>query len=556
MRQSECRTDILIQISQTPFADRLELAALTRWSPSAVYRQMARLEQCGLIEPVTHTTPLIPTTRRFCLIARSVQVLPQETGSSISQLLRSTPVSEQWRRLILQRLDTAAILYRLTTTISEIAYPLQFQWFRAQPMDAMIELPDGRSVVIVRIGCTTDRTAMSKRLRRLDETLGVGAALIILPDELRLRHARRMLDGATLMSFLAVERDVLNAMADSQVWRVATASSRFSLRESLGYALPLRDRVIERPLSRVSLPGPLADVDAKSLSAAEQRALDLIGDWPWLRIDHLADLLNCGQRRSRQVLSALTRHKLVVSHRADGKSRLALSDNGIVHIARRDRAAVGTAKQRWSVEPQDSDRPFGWRNIVGTRSRQLLRHLKHTEAVHQFISQVAKQASERGHQFTQLDPPHRASRYFRYKGAVRSIHPDAYFELRIPNNREAFFLEYERRADRPSTMRDRLAPYLRYYSTRRPLEDHGLIPSVLVVFEDELSADHFLAFARAELSRRRVEVPLFVSSQDQVDGTGPLAQVWRTIRSQELSRPLYSLRRLRPALDHDSGCHL
>ena len=537
MMQSECQSDLLKQLSQTPFADRLELVALTGWSPSAVYRQTAQLEHCGLVGHLTHATQLTPTTRRCCLTAAGVAQLNQERGEGIPRLLRSTPVSEQWRRLILQRLDTAAILYRLTTKISEIEYPLQFHWFRAQPMDALIELPGERSIAPVRIGRTTDRTAMSKRLRRLDETLGVGAALIILPDEVRLRHARRMLDGATVMSFLAVERDVINADADSQVWRIASGSSRFSLRDSLSYALSARGGVIERPLTRVTMPQRLDVLGAKSLSAAEQRALDLIGDWPWLRIDHLADLLNCGQRRSRQVLNALTRRELVVSHRVAGRSRLALSDDGIVHIARRDRAAVGTARQRWSVEPQDSDRPFGWRNLVGARSRQLLRHLKHTEAVHQFVSQVARQASERGHEFTQLDPPHRASRYFHYEGVVRSIHPDAYFELMTSDGRQAFFLEYERRADRPSTMRDRLAPYLRYYSTRRPLEDHGLIPSVLVVFEDDPSADHFLALARAEISRCRVELPLFVSSQAAIDGSGRLSQVWRTVRSQELSRP-------------------
>ena len=518
--------------------DRLELAAFTGWAPSTVYLQMDQLEHHGLIENLTHTLRHIPATSRYCLTARGVQALSENTRMPLNKLLRQYPVSEQWRRLILQRLETAAILYRLTTMISKMEYPLQIHWFRAQPMDAMIELPGERSIALVRIGRTADRTAIGKRLRRLDEALGVGAVLIILPDEERLRHTRRMLDGATVMSFLAAERDVLNATADSQVWRIAAGSSRFSTREALGYALPLRDRVIERPLSRVSMPKPLADFAAKSLSAAQQRALDLVGDWPWLRTDHLADLLNCGQRRSHQVLNALTRHELVVSHRVDGRSRLALRDAGIVHIARRDRAAVGTAKQRWSVEPQDSDRPFGWRNIVGARSRQLFRHLKHTEAVHRFVSQVAKQASKSGHEVTQLDPPHRASRYFRYEGAVRSIHPDAYFELLTPDGRQAFFLEYERRADRPSTMRDRLAPYLRYYSTRRPLEDHGLIPSVLVVFEDELSADHFLTFARDELSRCRVEVPLFVSSQDQVDGTGPLSHIWRTVCSQELSRPL------------------
>ena len=538
MKQSECQVELLKQLSQTPFTDRLELAALTGWSPSTVYLQMDRLEQHKLVENLTHTLRHIPATSRYCLTARGVQVISDNTQTPFSKLLRQYPISDQWRRLILQRLDTSAILYRLTTTISKIAYPLQIHWFRAQPMDAMVELPDGRSIALVCIGRTSDRTAMSKRLRRLDETLGFGAALIILPDEVRLRHARRIVAGSTVMSLLAVEWDVLTAITDSQVWRVAAGSSRFSLRESLGYALPARERVIERPLLRVSLPRPLAVSNSKSLSAAEQRALDLIGDWPWLRTDHLADLLDCSQRRSRQVLNALTRHRLVVTHRVDRRSRLALSDAGIVHIARRDRAAIGTAKQRWSVEPQESDRPFGWRTLVGARSRQLLRHLKHTEAVHRFVSQVARQASERGHEFIQLDPPHRSSRYFRYEGAVRSIHPDAYFSLLTSDGRQAFFLEYERRADRPSTMRDRLAPYLRYYSTRRLLEDHGLIPSVLVVFEDELSADHFLTFARDELSRCRVEVPLFVSSQDQVDGTGPLSHIWRTVCSQELSRPL------------------
>ena len=528
MKQSKCQAELLKQLSQTPFADRLELAALTGWAPSTVYLQMDHLEHHELVEDLTHTLRHTPATSRYCLTARGVQALSENTRTPLSKLLRQYPISEQWRRLILQRLDTAAILYRLTAMISKIEYPLQIHWFRAQPMDAMIELPDGRSIALVCIGRTSDRTAIAKRLRRLDETLGFGAALIILPDEVRLRHARRILDGATVMSLLAVEWDVLTAIADSQVWRVATGSSRFSLREALGYALPLRDRVIERPLSRVSMPKPLADSEAKSLSAAEQRSLDLIGDWPWLRIDHLADLLDCGQRRSRQVLNALTRHELVVSHRVDGRSRLALSDDGIVYIARRDRAAVGTAKQRWSVEPQDSDRPFGWRNIVGARSRQLLRHLKHTEAVHQFVSQVAKQASERGNKFTQLDPPQRASRYFRYEGAVRAIHPDAYFGLLTSDGRPAFFLEYERRADRPSTMRDRLAPYLRYYSTRRPLEDHGLIPSVLVVFEEQLTADHFLAFAERERSRSNIEFPLLVSCRSELECDGPLGSAWRS----------------------------
>ena len=62
----------------------------------------------------------------------------------------------------------------------------------------------------------------------------------------------------------------------------------------------------------------------------------------------------------------------------------------------------------------------------------------------------------------QLDPPHRAARYFRYGGAVRSVHPDAFGLLRRGEEAWPFFLEWERRALHPSTMATRLAPYLRY----------------------------------------------------------------------------------------------
>ena len=46
-----------------------------------------------------------------------------------------------------------------------------------------------------------------------------------------------------------------------------------------------------------------------------------------------------------------------------------------------------------------------------------------------------------------------------------------------------FFLGWERRAVRPATMARRLAPYLRYYSSKWPMDDHGAVPVVLVVFD-------------------------------------------------------------------------
>ena len=126
----------------------------------------------------------------------------------------------------------------------------------------------------------------------------------------------------------------------------------------------------------------------------------------------------------------------------------------------------------------------------------------------------------------QLDPPFRASRYFRHAGGLRSVNPDAFGLLRRNDTPWPFFLEWERRAVRPSTMSERLAPYLRYYSSHRPTDDHGAQPVVLVVFHDELTVTHFLRVTGEGMDRARVEVPLLVSHRELVEREGPLGQAW------------------------------
>ncbi|MYF80932.1 MAG: hypothetical protein F4177_04020 [Chloroflexi bacterium] len=77
-------------------------------------------------------------------------------------------------------------------------------------------------------------------------------------------------------------------------------------------------------------------------------------------------------------------------------------------------------------------------------------------------------------------------------------------------------------------MAAKLAPYLRYYSSKRPLEDHGAPPLVLVAFDDPLAADHFLRVAREEQLRTGVPLPLRVSDRTALSQRGPLGSAWRT----------------------------
>ena len=79
-------------------------------------------------------------------------------------------------------------------------------------------------------------------------------------------------------------------------------------------------------------------------------------------------------------------------------------------------------------------------------------HHCYTGAVHRFGAALVRHACAFGWEVAQLDPPHRASRYFRHGDGLGSAHPDAFDFLRREGKTWAFFLEWERRAVRPVTL--------------------------------------------------------------------------------------------------------
>ena len=294
--------------------------------------------------------------------------------------------------------------------------------------------------------------------------------------------------------------------------------------------LPVEGRPARAVLpGEIDLDGPASDYLLPALlGPAEKRALDLLSDWPWASKRDMAGLMGVSTRWVSQLVARLDGFGLVSHSDGRGSRRLALSDRGLGQLARRDRTSVDTARRRWGVAPIDPLAPLTWRNVSGSRSRQLLRNVEHTGAVHWFLVALAAQARAAGWKVVQLDPPRRASRYFRHDGRLHSALPDAFRMLRHGNDTLPFFLEWERRAGRPVTMAGRLAPYLRYSSSPRPLDDHGAAPAVLVVFDDELAATHFLRVAREEMERAEVEVPLWVSHRAVLERIAPLGPAWQS----------------------------
>ena len=90
---------------------------------------------------------------------------------------------------------------------------------------------------------------------------------------------------------------------------------------------------------------------------------------------------------------------------------------------------------------------------------------------------------------------------------------------------------------RPGTMAARLAPYLRYYSSKQPLDDHGAWPLVLIVFDDYLVESNFHWVARREMERAIVDVPLWVFHTEILERVGPLGKAWR---NPDVLEPTYA----------------
>ena len=547
MTPDGCEAELLRRLASMPFLDRLEMAAVSGRSRGAVYKAADRLEEAGLAASVPHAAPLIPPTRRYCLTASGLHRLARDAGTTVDELLFRCPVSDQGRRVLLERLDSLGVVYRLASAISNAAFPIRFRWYRAMPMDAAITLPDGRTVAVVRQGLTADRTAFAKRTWRLRETFRPSAVLMLMSDEIRLRHARRIAAGSPSLTFLALESHAASAGAGNSIWRAPSGSALLDLRTALSHTRQRGAWPNEKPPERASLPEELSLDGTEQnppgwalpaiLKETDKRALDLLFDWPWVAPAHLGELLGVRRTRLSEVLRWLSELDLAVDIQVQGGRRLALSDRGLALLARRDRSSVGAARKRWSVSPADPRAPLDWRNVSGRRSGQLLRNIEHTDSVHWFAAVMERQAHSRSRQVVQLDPPGRASRHFRHQDRVRSVHPDAFGVLSRGTGTRPFFLEWERRAVRPATMADRIAPYLRYYSSHRPTDDHGSQPIVLVVFEDEIAQTHFLRVARDEMARAGITVPLQVSHRSLLEKVGPLGQAWRSMDEEE---PTYS----------------
>ena len=293
--------DLLRLLAAMPFLDRLEMVALSGWSRGAVYGSIRALEDAGLAASLPHASELVAPTRRYGLTAAGLRRLAAEEDIGDARAAAHTSPSRRTGGASSSSGSTRwRVVYRLAAGIADLHYPIRFRWYRAMPMDAAIALHDGRTLAVVRQGNTADRTAFAKRLWRLREGPRPGAYLLLAPDGVRLRQARRLMEGAPAPAFHALERDAVSAGPRARTWRTASGSPLLALDEVLSHVRARGASPEEEPTARVSFPRDLRKVQARRapdwllpalFGPASKHVLDLLSDWPWIAAGDLGGLL-------------------------------------------------------------------------------------------------------------------------------------------------------------------------------------------------------------------------------------------------------------------------
>ncbi len=233
----------------------------------------------------------------------------------------------------------------MASSVAAVGGSLLFRWYRRAPLDAAMVLPDGRTVGVVRQGATSDKTGFSKRVwRLLDEPLP-DLLLMLVPDEVRMRHAGRLLTRGRKLVLLALEKNAAMASDEQPVWHLASLNTVVSLHRTMSRIKPDGELPKESPLSSPLLPRDLPVLEGEFnvpdhllsavLKPAEKRTLDVLADWPWITFSNLVGLLGVSAARTSQLTTPLVGAKLTCRVDVGGKERLALTDWGLALLAHR-----------------------------------------------------------------------------------------------------------------------------------------------------------------------------------------------------------------------------
>ena len=559
---AETLEDTLRLLCAAPLSTAEELSSFGRVPATTLRRRLANLAGRGLVDSVSHRLGALGPNprRRHFPTERGIEAAARaEHGTE--RFLSEYPVSQEWFRLLTERLDAVAALYHVAALIAHAdpqRQPVRVDHHRRRPCDLLITLSGGRSLGIVRQGPMLSSANLRYRLRTLENlpwSQRPTVTLVITHADQATRRAFRTLGDPSehRTTFVATEGELLAGDAQAPVWQQCGAGNSSFLPEAVNPDVSLDDIMgwLERRAENANAyrrkrgldPGdqPAPDPDALyptglramtpeppeqvgnslavKLTRAEKQTLDLLAAWPLCTTDQLAGLMGgVTRRRANQVLRSLTGLALV---RADGPLQV-LTGEGLTYLARRDRAAVGQVLDRWSAEPSVNN-PHVY---AGTALRAMASQPDHQAALTALTTLAAGLTAEcacsRDYGVLDLLPTSCSAVGYWHDHTNYVVHPDLSFTLDLPRGYRHCFLEFERRATTPRRVRARLENYRRYFRSGYARQDHGgELPLALFVFETPGDEDAFLD-AAAFLDH----APFASSNLETIARRGLLADTW------------------------------
>jgi len=574
-----------------PFMDSIELAAVTGLPDRTVRESLRRLSSHELLGTVSHIRADGTKVKRAYLTLEGIEELAQSRlqGENVFDLMKENDMlSAQGREFLLQRLDVIPVIYRVAqAAAAAVENPrglcFTWRWERQGTLEAVLQLPDGRTVAISRVGSThtgkavRDRLGSIRNMHTRSEAKGrVYTTLLLVPGVIEHRQAAAFMANAGVEGVhVAIESEMVASALDSYVWETPLGG-KVSIAETLAKTPPSKMPPTRRPEEDPIAPSPDIRDDAGTmglvateLSGPARTLLRLLYDYPLIRVPQLQRMMGVSMGHLTRAKAELKKADLVtypsigrtVNGRKRNGRRVAPSEKGIRYLRTVDRSSAGLIRGFWLLErckdgeegsPKEYHVP-GIR-VVGTKAHVLLKERLHTDGVYAFMSLLMHSCrSSRFWDVVQALPAHRWERHYkhgtstnrRFKKISRSIRPDATLVLSHPDRSFAsFVLEFERSATSPSTMSDKIEKYQNYFAadeTRRDFLDGR--PTILFVYETRENAGKFNSHAAKEGGRA---LPMLVASLEDLEVPGNVfSRCW--LNPWELDRGYGSLRPLTPA---------
>ena len=582
-------TDLtLAALAQMPFLDSAELAAVTGLPARTARESLRRLCAHGHVGTVPHTRSDGARVRRAYLTLKGIEELAQSRlqGEDAHDLMAENDMlSAQGREYLLQRLDVLSVIYLVAQAAASAvddSRGLRFtwRWERQGTLEAVLQLPDLRTVAISRIGSTHTGKAVGSRLgsirnmhKRSVDKGRVYTTLLLVPGVIEYERALSFFDNAEVDGVhVAVESEVAESAPDSRIWETQLGDM-VSIADTLAKTPPSKMPPTKRPEEDPITPATDIRDDAGTmglvateLSGPARTLLRLLYDYPLIRVPQMQRMMGVSLGHLTKVKAELKRAGLVnylsigrtVNGRKRNGRRVAPSEKGIRYLRTVDRSSAGIIRRFWLLEeceegeegsPKEYHVP-GMR-VIGTKAHVLLKERLHTDGVYAFMSLLMNSCrSSRFWDVVQALPAHRWERHFKYgasrnrrfKKISRSIRPDATFVLRHPDRAFAsFVLEFERSATSPSEMSDKIKKYQNYFAAEETSRDFlDGRPTILFVYETRENAGNFASHAASEGGR---ELPMLVASLEDLEVSGSVfsscwLNPWDLDRGSALLRPV------------------